>query len=198
MSFSINLEIYTLHCDPAEEKNIIFLKVSFSFVFFPQEGKVPPPPPLPLPSSLLSLFHLDEWMQRQGNTWTHWHNDEHRQRAAVRWEPNTKPPNNTSNLLLFSHTHTQTHSASYSAYIHYHKHTHSPSHRLQRPSNHSKTIVKNKKMTPETNWSPNNDIKNKTIRPNTIIISAWGQRKAGCSGCVILSFLQRVKGYVHM
>lgn len=29
-------------------------------------------------------------------------------------------------------------------------------------------------MTPETKLSPNNDIKNKTMRPYTIIISAWG------------------------
>lgn len=44
-SFSVNLKIYTLHCDPAEEKNIFFFlsKVCSLGCFFPplSEGKSP-------------------------------------------------------------------------------------------------------------------------------------------------------------
>lgn len=51
-------------------------------------------------------------------------------------------------------------------------------------------------MTPETKLSPNNDIKNKTMRPYTIIISAWGQREAGDTGCVIVQCHYMVIGYI--
>lgn len=53
-------------------------------------------------------------------------------------------------------------------------------------------------MTPETKLSPNNDIKNKTMRPYTIIISAWGQREAGDRGCVIVhvTICNDVRSYV--
>lgn len=49
--------------------------------------------------------------------------------------------------------------------------------------NHFKMTAQNNKPQ-KTKWSPNNDIKNKTMRPYTIIISAWGQREAGETGCV--------------
>lgn len=172
-SFSVNLKIYTLHCDPAEEKNIFFFfsqKYVLLVVFFPPflRGKAPLHSPLPLPhppSPVLSLaLLLDEWTQRRGNTWTHWNDDEHGQRGrCAAGATKQRTP------CIIPRTHTVRHVTTRT-----HAHTHFP-HR------HPLTVLKQKDKKKKLNLSPNNDIKNKTMWTFTIIISARGQEEAGAA-----------------
>lgn len=169
-SFSVNLKIYTLHCDPAEEKNIFFFlsKVCSLGCFSPPflRGKAPLHSPLPHPPSpVLSLaLLLDEWTQRRGNTWTHWNDDEHGQRGrCAAGATKQRTP------CIIPRTHTVRHVTTRT-----HTHTHFP-HR------HPLTVLKQKDKKKKLNLSPNNDIKNKTMWTFTIIISARGQEEAGAA-----------------
>lgn len=193
--------MYTLLCDPHRgEKYPFFKSILFSsfvffspafcfFVFFFREGKgpLPPLPPLHLPFSLFLSFG---WTDERGkgkhlNTLAQWWTQA--KRADVHWEPNTEPPNNNTPSLIFSFSfsfsfsHTHTHSVSYSA------NTHSPARRIQRPIKTAFKIKAQKIINDPRKQieAPDHDIKNKTMRPYTIIISAWEQRgEAGDTGCV--------------
>lgn len=151
-SFSVNLKIYTLHCDPAEEKNIFFFSQKYLLlvVFFPplwgEKAPLHSPLPHPPPSSpVLSLaLLLDEWTQRQGNTWTHWHDDEHGQRGrcatgATKQRTACIIPRTHTVRQLHTHTHTNVHSC-------WHKHTLSHRDPL--------TVLKQKDKKEETKFKP--------------------------------------------
>lgn len=168
-SFSVNLKIYTLHCDPAEEKNIFFfsLKSMFSWLFFPplSEGKSPSALSSSTSSISCSLPRSSfGWMDAEA--WEHLN-------TLERWWTRAKGP-----MCSGSHetTYTLHHpSHAYSKTRNYtHAHTHFP-HR------HPLTVLKQKDKKKKLNLSPNNDIKNKTMWTFTIIISARGQEEAGAA-----------------
>lgn len=165
-SFSVNLKIYTLHCDPAEEKNIFFsLKSMFSWLFFPplSEGKSPSALSSSTSSISCSLPRSSfGWMDAEA--WEHLN-------TLERWWTRAKGP-----MCSGSHetTYTLHHpSHAYSKTRNY-THTHFP-HR------HPLTVLKQKDKKKKLNLSPNNDIKNKTMWTFTIIISARGQEEAGAA-----------------
>lgn len=168
-SFSVNLKIYTLHCDPAEEKNIFFfsLKSMFSWLFFspPFWGEKP------LCTLLFHILHLlfspslFFWMNGRRGVGTPEHTGTMMNTgkgADVQREPRNK-------YTLHHPSHAYSKTRNYT-----HAHTHFP-HR------HPLTVLKQKDKKKKLNLSPNNDIKNKTMWTFTIIISARGQEEAGAA-----------------
>lgn len=172
-SFSVNLKIYTFHCDPAEEKNIFFFsKVCSLGCFFPPFwGKSPSALSSSTSSISCSLPRSSfGWMDTKA--WEHLN-------TLERWWTRAKGP-------MCSGSHETTYSLHHPshAYSKTRNYTHTRALLLAQthfPHRHPLTVLKQKDKKKKLNLSPNNDIKNKTLWTFTIIISARGQEEAGAA-----------------